>query len=189
MVAGFPEPCIIPKRDGTACTRPGALWIANAGRICEKHAGDIWLYVETRDTEQCDKAIPGAEAREYHRADLRKKRAVARRKPTAHGEIYFVLVDGLVKVGWTSKLADRIRAYGPKAVVLANYPGTRSDEATLHRQLTPARAHGREWYHDSDVVRLFVNEALAKYGPPRFETVGWTEPKQVVAGKHAMRYR
>lgn len=187
MVAGLPEPCIIPKRDGTACTQPGALWIANAGRICEKHADEIWRYVENRDTDSFDRPIAGSEARDYQRDECRKKRTVARRKPAAHGQIYFVLVDGLVKVGWTSKLADRIRAYGPKAVMLANYPGTRAEESTLHKQLTPARAHGREWYHDGDVVRLFVNEALRKHGPPRFETVGWTEPKQIVASKRSTR--
>lgn len=183
------EPCIIPDRKGNPCTRPGAMWIANAGRICERHANQIWQYVEDRDTNWCDRPIAGSEARDYQRDENRKKRAVARRKPTAHGEIYFVLVDGLIKVGWTSKLADRIRAYGPKAILLANYPGTRSEESTLHKQLTPARAHGREWYHDGDILRMFVDQAIATHGPPRFQTVGWTEPKPIVAGKRAMRYR
>lgn len=184
-----PDPCLISYQSGTPCRHPGTVWIGPEGYICESHADKIWYRIEWRDADSCDQRIAGSESRDYTRDEARKKRAVARRKPTAVGEIYFVLVDGLVKVGWTSKLADRIRAYGPKAVMLANYPGTRADESALHRQLTPARAHGREWYHDGDVIRLFVDEALKKYGPPRFKSIEWTEPKQFVAGKRAMRYR
>lgn len=177
------EPCIV----GT-CGRDGSIYVSTSltagGKICEWHADSIWRLVESRDTAGCDQNVPGAEAREYDRADARNKRAVERRKPVATGQIYFVQVDGLIKVGWTSKLADRIRAYGPKATLLANYPGTRADEAALHRQLTPARYRGREWYSDCDITRMFIDEALAKYGPPRFNSIEWTEPKQVVAGKH-----
>lgn len=179
------EPCAI--FGNVRCRREGSVYIGFEGYVCEKHADVIWSQIERRDSENCDKVIPGAEGREYERAEARQKRSVDRRKPTAMGEIYFVLVDGLIKVGWTSKLADRIRAYGPKATLLANYPGTRSDEAALHRQLTPARAHGREWYTDCDVTRMYVNQAIEKHGPPRFESINWTEPKQIVAGKRAAR--
>lgn len=184
-----PAKCLIARKGGSQCTRKPTVYVGHEGYVCEQHAGWIWQIVEERDTANCHQQITGAEGREYIRAEARKKRATEKRKPTAAGQIYFVLVDGLVKVGWTSKLADRIRAYGPKAIVLANYPGTRSEEGTLHKQLTPARAHGREWYHDGDIVRMFVDEAIAKYGPPRFKSIEWTEPKQIVAGKRAMRYR
>lgn len=64
-----------------------------------------------------------------------------------------------------------------------NYPGTRADEAALHRQLTPSRFKGREWYSDTPIVQRFIEDALKIYGPPRFEQLGWTKPKQIVAGK------
>jgi len=172
------KPCVIRR-----CDRPPVLWVGHEGYICEHHADMIWRKVERRDTEKCDEPVIGAEAREYDRADFRAKRSIEKRKPTAMGQIYFVQVDDLIKVGWTTKLADRIRAYGPKAELLANYPGTRSDEATLHRQLGPARFKGREWYSDCDVIQAFITEAREKYGPPRFERHPWTTPKQIVAGK------
>jgi hypothetical protein len=165
------------------CRSEGVLFVGFEGYLCEFHADTIWHKVEWRDADTCDQITTGAEGREYTRAEARKKRAGERRKPAAMGQIYFVQVDGLIKVGWTSKLLDRIRAYGPKATLLANYPGTRSDEADLHRQLAPARFKGREWYTDGDVVRLFINEALAKHGPPRFTSISWTQPKRIVAGK------
>lgn len=99
------------------------------------------------------------------------------------GDIYFVRLGGLVKVGWTRDIWSRVKSYGASAELLVSYPATRQDETNLHRQLTPARAKGREWYEDGDVIARFIDEALAKYGTPqRFEGM-WTEPKQIVAGK------
>lgn len=182
-----PERCIVVGKN--PCRKPGVIYFSSEGSLCAYHADAIWYLMEWRDADHCDEKIPGSESRDYTRDEARKKRRTERRKPTAMGEIYFVQVEDLIKVGWTTKLADRIRAYGPKAVLLAHYPGTRADESALHRQLTPARYRGREWYTDGDVVRLFINEALEKHGRPRFKNVGWTEPKQIVAGKRAMRYR
>lgn len=100
-----------------------------------------------------------------------------------NGDIYFVRVGDLVKVGWTRDLWSRLKSYGASAVLLVSYPATRQDETNLHRQLTPARAKGREWYEDGAIIEHFINEALAKYGPPeQFEGL-WTRPKKVVAGK------
>lgn len=182
MTTRDPEPCVISRRS-SRCSREGTVWIGWEGYLCEQHADAIWFRVEQRDTDNCDQPIVGAEGRESTRAESRKKRTVEKRKPSAMGQIYFVLVDGLIKVGWTASLADRVRAYGPKATLLVNYPATRADETALHKQLTPARAHGREWYSDCGITRMFIDEALAKHGPPRFTAIGWTEPKQVVAGK------
>lgn len=105
------------------------------------------------------------------------------------GDIYFVRVGDLVKVGWTRDLWQRLKSYGASAELLVSYPGTRNDETNLHRQLTPARAKGREWYEDGAIIAKFLDEALAKYGSPPALDGMWTKPKQIVAGKRAMRYR
>lgn len=105
------------------------------------------------------------------------------------GDIYFIRLGELVKVGWTRDLWSRVKSYGASAELLVSYAGTRQDETNLHRQLTPARAKGREWYEDGAIIAKFVDEALKQYGmPPTFEDM-WTTPKRVVAGKRAMRYR
>lgn len=99
------------------------------------------------------------------------------------GDIYFVRVGSLVKVGWTRDLYSRLKSYGASAELLVSYPATRTDETDLHRQLRPALAKGREWYEDGEIIASFVAEALTRYGmPPTFDTL-WTEPKRVVAGK------
>lgn len=96
------------------------------------------------------------------------------------GQIYFVRTNGLIKVGWSSNLHNRLRTYGPAADLLCHYPGYRRDETTLHRQLKPCRAKGREWYVDGDIIAKYVEEAVAKHGPPVVK-VQWTESKEVVA--------
>lgn len=103
------------------------------------------------------------------------------------GEIYYARVGGLIKVGWSSVLYQRIRSYGADAELLAHYKGTRRDEANLHRQLAPSRAKGREWYNDDPIIRAFISNTIRQHGPPRFTEALWTKPKQIVAGKRAMR--
>lgn len=93
------------------------------------------------------------------------------------GHIYFVRLNGLVKVGWSGDLYARLKSYGASAEILCHYPGTRQDETTLHRQLRPVLAKGREWYHDGDVIRMYIDEAIRKYGPPSI-TIAWTQPKR-----------
>lgn len=99
------------------------------------------------------------------------------------GSIYYVRASGLIKVGYTLDMHDRLRAYGPGAELLVLYPGTRNDEKYLHRQLTPSRAKGREWYHEDAIVKRFISEALAEYGAPAFTRLDWTEPAQLTAAK------
>ena len=165
------------------CKAEAVIVIGFAGGLCEFHSDAVWRRVERRDANSCHIETVGSEAREYDRADFRKKRQAGKRKPDASGQIYYVQVSGLIKVGWTSILASRIRSYGPTAKLLANYPGTRSDESNLHKQLAPSRAKGREWYNDDPIIQAFISRVLREHGPPRFTDTGWTTPKQVVAGK------
>lgn len=165
-----------PKADLTCriatCNKPG---VTLGAHICEAHALDIWHAVELRDCFS-HRDVPGREGREFYRSEMRAKRKKTRLQPSAVGEIYFVRTGGLIKVGWTTKLYDRVRSYGPDAVLLAHYKATRADEAALHRQLAPARYKGREWYTETDVIKAFVAEALERHGAPLFSDTGWREP-------------
>lgn len=89
-------------------------------------------------------------------------------------------INDLVKVGWTKNLHRRLKEYGAGAEMLCHYPATRNDETTLHRQLRSVLAKGREWYHDGDVIRLFVRQAIERHGPPTIIAADWTEPRKDV---------
>lgn len=112
----------------------------------------------------------------------KRKRAYLER---IDGDIYFVRLNGLIKVGWSRDIEARLRAYGPSAELLCHYEGTRHDETNLHRQLRPFLAKGREWYDECPAIHDFINDAIAKHGEPYLKAE-WTQPKTIVAGK---RYR
>jgi hypothetical protein len=112
------------------------------------------------------------------RIQAEREAAKAARLARRDGEIYFVQIGDLIKVGWTRDLFPRLKHYGASAVLLAHYPATRDDETYLHRNLKPARAKGREWYHDAPAVRRYINEAVEKYGPPEDTSGLWTVPRE-----------
>lgn len=116
--------------------------------------------------------------------EAKKRRHLA----STDGDIYFVRLNGLIKVGWSRTVYERLRAYGPDVEVLCIYPATRNDETCLHRQLTPVRARGREWYEDGPIVQHFIKQAIETHGSPMVYDL-WTRPKDVVATKRTRRRR
>jgi hypothetical protein len=134
--------------------------------------------------EALSKVIEQRQAKIDHVAEAKRREHLA----VTDGDIYFVRLNGLVKVGWSRTVYARLQAYGPDVEVLCIYPGTRNDETCLHRQLTPVRARGREWYEDGPIIQTFVDEAVAKWGKPRVADL-WSRPKQVVAAKRVGRRR
>jgi hypothetical protein len=153
--------------------------------ICHDHAAVVWNQLVTfhRKDEALGEAIADVNDLVAERARHEEAEEKAAFLAREDGDIYFVRVGGMVKVGWTRDLWSRLKSYGASAELLVSYPATRSDETNLHRQLRPALAKGREWYEDGQIIAGFIDEALAKYGqPPKFESL-WTQPKRIVAGK------
>lgn len=153
--------------------------------LCFQHQAVVWQMCVNfhLKNDRFIEAIADVNDRLAERIDAEEEQQARAFADRQDGEIYFVRLGDLVKVGWTRDLWSRLKSYGASAQLLVSYPATRDDETTLHRQLRPALAKGREWYHDGDVINHFIAEALEKYGPPvQFEGL-WTEPKQIVAGK------
>lgn len=153
--------------------------------ICHDHAAVIWKQMMPFATR--DNAFIEAVADLNHRVALREQLEAEQEKAEFlardDGDIYFIRIGDMVKVGWTRDLWQRVKSYGASAELLVAYPGSRTDETNLHRQLRPALAKGREWYEDGPIIAAFIDEALARYGmPPTFKGM-WTQPKRVVAGK------
>ena len=158
--------------------------------LCLHHLGVVWQMCVDDYTRRREfiEVIADVNERLAERKDRQHEAAkAAMLADVVHGDIYYVRVGGLIKVGWTRELGQRLKSYGAAAELLVSYPATRDDETNLHRQLRPALAKGREWYHDGDVIQHFIAEALSKYGPPETFEGLWSEPKRVVAGKRAGR--
>lgn len=163
--------------------------------VCTPHAVAVWMDVEKRSNEPTIKEATEAlrarreVIREEWEASERQAEEEYRRRLAAGlvaGHIYFIRANGLVKVGWSGDVESRLRAYGPNIEILCLYPATRQDETTLHRQLKPSRAKGREWYADDKIIAAFVAEAVEKHGPP-WVKVEWSGPGKVVAAKRTRR--
>lgn len=77
----------------------------------------------------------------------------------ADGRIYYLQVGSRIKIGWTSDMSQRMRAYPPDSVLLAVEQGSLADERDMHRTCRPYRTHGREWYEPCEAMYRFVEEA------------------------------
>lgn len=78
--------------------------------------------------------------------------------------VYAVRIGELIKIGWTSDIAQRVNSFGA-CDVLAVRPGPRSDETAVHRSLSGRAVRGREWYSPSDpAVMAVVNDMRASIG-------------------------
>lgn len=94
------------------------------------------------------------------------------------GWVYYVETGGYIKIGWTSDLQARMRAYPPSFRLLAVEPGEQALEARRHRQFAVHRTHGREWYPLAAVLTQHVDRILAEHGePPKVDFAG--RPVQV----------
>lgn len=63
--------------------------------------------------------------------------------------VYYVRVGDHIKIGYTSRLEQRIRAYGPTAQLLATEPGTRELERQRLREFADCLVGGKEWFAPS----------------------------------------
>lgn len=79
--------------------------------------------------------------------------------------VYFIRIRGLIKIGHTVDLHNRKRAFGAAWTdVLAFTPGTRDDEAEMHRRFAQHLARGDEWFRPAPEIYDLIDEIRAGYG-------------------------
>jgi hypothetical protein len=122
--------CLVP-----GCGRELAQWADGARRreymrdpetllpVCTQHAVIVWQNVQ-RFRMLPDVVETAEQMSARHRREAARSRP-KRLKPDDDGELYFVRVNDLVKVGWTATLERRLKEYGAGAELLCHYPGTR----------------------------------------------------------------
>lgn len=103
--------------------------------------------------------------RVHDRVQSRRMRPASR--TDRPGIVYYLLLGDRVKIGFTTKLAARLRDYPPHARLLATEPGDKPLEAQRHRELRHSLAGGREWFAHSDEVKARITAVVEKHGPPK----------------------
>lgn len=188
------ETCMVPEcgdkaRNGSLNSyRPAPRDASQHLPLCTRHlvmvaasASAAWVnpdVVEARQT--LARKVVAEQVERERKADLLHESNGAEQ-----GQIYFVRLNGMVKVGWSSKLRSRLKSYGASAEVLVHYPASRQEETDLHRNLRPYLAKGREWYQDCQLVTDMVASLVKRYGEPTLLPY-WTEPKPDVIGTRSI---
>ncbi len=79
--------------------------------------------------------------------------------------IYAMRVDdGVIKIGYSENIYERITRLGRLSDVLAIVPGTFEQEQAIHQSLVTHRAHRREYYHPVPDVLAAVNQMRETVG-------------------------
>jgi hypothetical protein len=112
--------------------------------ICPKHA--IAVYMRVAEIRQ--DALSGGQRLGFIEQSLEPKALDL--KDVARSErqqtIYYVRVGDLIKIGWTTDLRTRLRAYGPARQLLATETGGSGLEAQRHREFNHLLVAGKEWF-------------------------------------------
>lgn len=98
--------------------------------------------------------------------DPDRKPLPEKKKPPTEGVIYYIRSGGHIKIGWTSDLAKRMRAYPPDTTLLAVEPGTRKDENRTHKRFAHLLTHGREWFPLAPQILEHIDRVKAEHGEP-----------------------
>lgn len=86
--------------------------------------------------------------------------------PDSTGLVYYIRINGQVKIGYTANLKQRSRAYPPGSELLAVEPGTRDTERERHIQFSRFRARGREWFIESPELAAHIAALAEEHGVP-----------------------
>lgn len=151
--------------------------------LCCYHETMVW-----RTVQRYEGRPDVIEASQQLAAESAERSAEARRRHLAkqEGHIYYIRLNGLIKVGWSRDVDARLRAYGPDVEVFTFHPGTRTEETDLHRNLRPFLARGREWYEDCPAMRDIIAKVVERHGSRRTIDT-WTRPKPAVIKPRAWR--
>lgn len=92
------------------------------------------------------------------------------------GHVYYIRIDGLIKIGYTSNVWKRMQAYPPNAELLALEPGTKKTETDRHAHFRDKLARGREWFGDCSEIRDWITTLREEYGDPSDKAYRYSEP-------------
>lgn len=107
------------------------------------------------------------------------------------GWVYYIELDGLIKIGFSTNVANRMRAYAPTAKLLAAEPGTKKVERARHQHFGAYLARGREWFQDVPELRTWITTVITEYGSADHMAYTWGGPAkpEPVGTKHIRNRR
>lgn len=98
-----------------------------------------------------------------------EKQATVKRIRAGSGEmgfVYYMRMNGQIKIGYAADVTARMRAYPPGTQLLAVEPGSRHLERQRHQDFHRDLVRGREWFAESAALRIHMFEMFKAHGDP-----------------------
>lgn len=142
--------CTAQKESGRFCDDPT---IPDAPfPICFRHAAQLYRFLRGRITEDTDKDTALERV-----ATLLEPRGRAT-TTVEHVVVYYLQVGDLIKIGATTRLADRLQDYPPNRRLLVTEAGDWELETRRRGQFRALLAVGREWFRPGPTLVAHINE-------------------------------
>lgn len=105
--------------------------------------------------------------RSRHADDAEKRKVEKRIKHDAvEGFVYYIRINGHIKIGYAKDVTKRMRHYPPGSDLLAVEPGTMTTEKERHAQFKPYLTRGNEWFVEADMLKRHIETIRDEYGNP-----------------------
>lgn len=159
----FSDPMFSRLRPATHCAYPecGDYGLYMLTPLCREHASIVWRIFEMNEP-----ALHHEIVREKYKAEQQERAEKADRvRLTAKrpGYVYYVQVGDRIKIGFTTSVMDRMKAYPPTSVLLVYHPGTPDLEKEMHSKFRIFLAEGREWFRADDRISEHIAEINERY--------------------------
>lgn len=144
--------CTVQRRNGHFCDAPA--WPDAPFPICRRHAVKLFMHMrdligDPYEPEMSPHLTRGA-------VTFKAQNDAIRARPSY---VYYVQVGGLIKIGMTTNLRQRMCHYPPDSKLLATELGSADVESQRHYQFRHLLAHGNEWFRmapdlDAHITKL-----------------------------------
>lgn len=169
----YPRKRIRPKKPPSIgpCAAPGCIRGITSQRmwpLCWSHAADIIIAAQgseaafqeaVRIHRTANSSIKAVRASDRFWKDLDQEQG-------KDGLIYYLQVGERIKIGFSTSIRRRLRAYPPGATLLAFEPGDLTKERERHHQFAQLRVAGREWFMPGPELGAHITELVAEHGDP-----------------------
>jgi hypothetical protein len=95
----------------------------------------------------------------------------------AQGVVYYLRINGQIKIGYSANVTQRMRNYPPGSELLAIEPGSPHLERQRHQDFNRDLVRGREWFTESPKLAAHIVETFNAYGDPSALAYKYTQPK------------
>lgn len=128
--------------------------------LCSGHAFEVWRICRDQANRSNNRVAT-------HTTHVKGELTTVERPVSTVGWIYYLRIGDHIKIGYASRLLNRLKSYPPTAEFLYAHRGTKTDEKVAHSLLYLRRVAGREWFDPHEEVFAYIEQQKARFGPQK----------------------